>query len=306
MHLQYIVEIAKAGSISLAAERLYMNQPNLSKAVKELESSVGITIFKRTSRGMVPTPKGEEFIGYAKSILAQIDKMESIYKTEKANKIAFSLSAPRASYISHAFTLFVSKLDADKDLEINFKETNSMKTIKNVTEEEYNLGIIRYQKNHESYFLNFIKDKLEFETIWEFEPCLLMSKNNHLALADTITPADLHDGVEIVHGDLAVPYLSTTEAAMNQNKRGQRRQISIYERGSQFDLLNQNHKSYIWVSPLPQEQLDRYGVVQRKCSTPSPVYKDLLVYRKGYARTDVDERFLAELSGIRDDLGLLP
>ena len=59
MHLRYAVEISKTKSINKAAENLFMSQPNLSRAIKELESSIGIDIFKRTSKGMTVTPKGE-------------------------------------------------------------------------------------------------------------------------------------------------------------------------------------------------------------------------------------------------------
>lgn len=303
LHLKYVVEVAKTGSITLAAENLYMNQPNLSKAIKELETTVGIDIFKRTSKGIVPTEKGEEFLSYAKNILAQIEEMESLYKSGKENKISFSLSAPRASYISHAFTLFVGELDEAKELEINFKETNSMKTIKNVAEGEYHLGIIRYQKNHERYFVNFMRDKgLQYENVWEFECLVLMSKNNPLALAHNISYNELNKCIEIVHGDLTVPYLSSTEIKKNENRKHKKRQVYVYERGSQFDLLNQVTDSYMWVSPLPQQQLERYGLIQRKCSASNPIYKDIIIYQKGYKLTKIDKVFIEELNRVKDSL----
>lgn len=81
LHLKYAVEVAKAGSLSKAAEALYMNQPNLSRAIKELEASLGITIFGRSAKGVYVTPEGEEFLGYARKILSQIDEVEAIYKS---------------------------------------------------------------------------------------------------------------------------------------------------------------------------------------------------------------------------------
>ena len=99
-HLKYAVEVEKTASITKAAENLFMGQPNLSRGIKELEETLGVKIFKRTSKGIVPTPQGEEFLGYAKSILAQIEEMESLYKPEKNNKLKFSISVPRASYIA--------------------------------------------------------------------------------------------------------------------------------------------------------------------------------------------------------------
>jgi len=303
LHLKYIVEVAKTGSITLAAKNLYMNQPNLSKAIKELETSVGIDIFKRTSKGIVPTKKGEEFLSYAKNILAQVEEMESLYKPDTKNKISFSLSAPRASYISYAFTLFVNHLEKTKDIEINFKETNSMKTIKKIVEGEFNLGIIRYQKNHESYFMNLLKDKgLQYETLWEFECLALMSRNNPLALTDNISYNELNKFIEIVHGDLTVPYLPATEIIKNEKEKHQKRRIYVYERGSQFDLLNQVTDTYMWVSPLPSQQLERYGLVQRKCSVSNHIFKDIIIYQKGYKLTEVDENFIEELNRVKASL----
>lgn len=82
----------------------------------------------------------------------------------------------------------------------------------------------------------------------------------------------------------------------------QRRRVYVYERGSQFDLLNQVTDSYMWVSPLPQEQLDRYGLTQRKCFVSNQLYKDVLIYQKDYKLTDIDKKFLEELNKVKDSL----
>ena len=92
LHLKYAVEIAKTGSLNKAAENLYMGQPNLSRAIRELETSLGITIFERTSRGMIVTADGEEFLQYARRILAQIDEMESLFRDGRQHRQTFSLS----------------------------------------------------------------------------------------------------------------------------------------------------------------------------------------------------------------------
>ena len=98
--LQYVVEVEKTGSITQAAANLYMEQPNLSKAIKTLEESLGAPIFKRTSKGVVPTARGRIFLEHARSVLVQIDEMEHLYKTDQGNGVEFSLSMPRASYLS--------------------------------------------------------------------------------------------------------------------------------------------------------------------------------------------------------------
>ena len=85
LHLKYAVEVGKTHSINKAAQNLYMGQPNLSRAIKDLEESLGITIFNRTTRGMFVTPQGEEFLQHAKKILSQIDEVEAMYNQENNN-----------------------------------------------------------------------------------------------------------------------------------------------------------------------------------------------------------------------------
>ena len=80
LHMKYAVEVARLGSLNKAAESLLIAQPNLSRSVKELEAELGITIFTRSAKGMVLTPEGEEFIGYASEILKQIDRVDKMYK----------------------------------------------------------------------------------------------------------------------------------------------------------------------------------------------------------------------------------
>ena len=93
-HLKYIVEVEHTGSITKAAENLFMGQPNLSKDIKEMENEIGFKIFKRSAKGVVPTDKGLEFLQYAKSILVQINKIESLYKGKQQNAVNFSILTP--------------------------------------------------------------------------------------------------------------------------------------------------------------------------------------------------------------------
>ena len=79
-HLKYAVEVAKTGSISKAAETLYINQPNLSRAIRELEGSLGITLFERSAKGMTSTREGREFLRNAEKVLAELDEIENYYK----------------------------------------------------------------------------------------------------------------------------------------------------------------------------------------------------------------------------------
>lgn len=305
-HLMYIVEVAKAGSISLAADHLFMNQPNLSKAIREVESAVGTDIFRRTPKGIVPTEQGEEIIEYAKRILQQIEEMESLFNKDRSNKITFSLRAPRASYISQAFARFVGRLDKTKELDIQFRESSSIHTVKRVEEGGYQLGIVRYLKNQERAFQHLLGDRLNMELLWEFEGLVLMSAENPLAAKEEVSPGELEDGLEILYGDLKVTSLSKAERQKGEpGVHFSNRRVFVNERGSQIDLLRQETTSYMWFSPMPPDQLKRYGLVQRRCSKPSPIYRDVLIYRKDRKLSEFDLMFLEELHRVREELDRL-
>lgn len=295
LHLKYAVEVANTGSINKAAENLYMNQPNLSRAIKELEDSLGITVFERTSRGMKVTPDGEEFLGYARKILKQIDEVESIYRNGRSDKQRFSISVPRACYISDAFARFTKKIGGGS-MELFYKETNSMRAINNILHSDYKLGIIRYASNYDKYFKNMLDEKeLAYEMITEFQYVLVMSAKHPLAGVEQVKMADLEPYTEIAHADPYVPSLSFAAVKKEELPDNIQRRIFVFERASQFELLRTNTDTFMWMSPVPSTLLDCYRLVEKRCSENKKMYKDLLIYRKDYKLSQLDELFITEL-----------
>ncbi len=307
LHFKYAVEVEKTGSISQAAENLFMAQPNLSKAIKELEDTLGIVIFKRKSKGVTPTAQGKEFLKYAKRILVQLDKMESIYiptkELEKSQQLKVSM--PRGSYISAGFAQFVSELNMNEDINITIEETNSLKTIANVADNGFNMGIIRYQTSYENYFMDYLKEKsLSYEPIWEFSCLALMPEEHPLAKAERIYEEELKKiSIEIVHGDNTIPYLSTPEIKHScDEKSGCNKRIYVFERGSQLELLGAVKNTFMWVSPIPQSLLSRYNLVQRKCINAEYMFKDVLIYPHDYKFSVVDKLFLNKLYETKNEV----
>ncbi|MGH4122019.1 MAG: LysR family transcriptional regulator [Clostridium sp.] len=293
LHLKYIVEVEKTNSITKAAQNLFMGQPNLSRAIKDLEKKIGIIIFKRTAKGVEPTRKGAEFLSYTKAILSQVNELESLYKPCESDVIKFNISVPRATYVSVAFSEFVNSLNKEREINIFFKETNSMGAINDVHNGDSNLGIIRYQKLYEDYFLSFLKDSdLEYEPLWEFDLCLLMSKHHPLAHMDDIPYYDLCDYTEIVHGDFQVPSRSPSEIKKNANAPLNSKRIYVYDRGSQFDLLQRVNGSFMWVSKVPQDVLDHQNMILRKSSASSLVNKDIIIYKQNHVFTACEKMFI--------------
>lgn len=296
LHLKYAVEIDRTKSISKAAESLYMGQPNLSRAIKELEQSLGITIFRRTSKGIITTPEGEEFLDYARKITAQVEEVENIYKKGKKGKQKLSVCVPRASYISYALAEFSKKINKDLPATIFYKETNSMQTINSLITNECNLGIVRFQASFDKYFKAlFNEKKLAYETIIEFNYVLITSKDSPLAQKDDISFPELSNCIEITHSDSYVPSLPQTDVMKAEFSENVDKRIFLFERASQFVVLENDPSTFMWVSPIPQPLLDKHHLVQIRCKSNSRMYKDVLVYRKGYKLTPLENEFMTQV-----------
>lgn len=295
LHMKHALAVAKAGSLSKASQVLMIAAPNISRSIKELESELGILIFERTQNGMKLTPKGEEFITFAGNILEQIDEVENFYKTGVPKKQKFSISVPRACYISEAFAKF-SKSLSKEPAEVFYKETNSQRTINNMLNHEYKLGIIRYAENYDKYFKDMLEEKgFHYELVTEFTYSLIMSKESPLAQKEEITFDDLTNYIEIAHADPYVPSMPLSKVVKEELPDNINRRIFIFERASQVDLLNLNPETFMWVSPTPKSLLERYNLVQRKCAENKKIYKDVLIYKKGYKLSELDRQFITEL-----------
>lgn len=299
VYLKYAVEVASAGSINKAAERLYVDQSNLSRSIKDLETSLGVTIFERSARGIRLTTDGEVFLDYAKKILTEVETVEHMFKEGSSNKRRFSLSCPRASYVSKAFASFSQQLTDFDNLEVYYKETNGMRTLRNVLQDDYRLGILRYSESYDRYYKTLFDERgLCSELIAEFSYLVLVGKDSPLANMEVITLDDLANYTEVAHADPYVPSLPLAEVQKEELSHLCRR-IFVFERGSQFDLLTQNPNTFMWVSPMPQDLLDRHGLVCRVCQDNHKIYKDVMIYRRDYSLTDLDNQFICELCAVK-------
>lgn len=299
--LRYVNEIAKCGSISRAAKRLYTSQPNLSKSVKELEAEIGVPLFRRTVQGVELTLSGEKFLVYARNILAQMSELSAVYQNRKNSNIYLSVSAPRASYISSAFNRWASRR-ANGSFHLLYHETNPMSVINSVSANETQVGILRYNIANKEYFEGIMSSRgLSQDVLWEFSMVLIMDKKHPLAEKEHIDIDELEKYAEIVHGDVTVGMLPVTEANYDKSEKisGLGNQIEVFDRAAQFELLNSVSGSYMWVSPVPKDMLKKHGLVQ-KCCIDSPVYRDTAVWR-----ATLDSEASAFLDSIRDQISEL-
>ena len=117
-----------------------------------------------------------------------------------------------------------------------------------------------------------------------------------LASVEHIKFSDLSPYIEIAHADPYVPSLSLSEVRKTELPDNIDRRIFVFERASQFELLADNEETFMWVSPVPDELLDRYGLVQKKCEDNKKIYRDVLIYRNDYHLTKLDRVFIDELA----------
>lgn len=298
-HLRYIVEVEKTRSITKAAQNLYMGQPNLSKAIKELENELNITLFRRTAKGVEPTQKGAEFLGYAKTILSQVDELESLYKPHGSPVLQLNVSVPRASYISAAFAAFMNEQKQDTHMQVRYRETSAISAVNDVSSGESDVGIIRFQTIYEPYFLGLIKNNwLQCEVLREFRNCLVMSEQHPLAGMEEV-PYHMLDGyTEIIHGDFQVPSLSLAEVKKSAEFRAANKKIYVFDRGSQLDLLERVTDTFMWVSPLPQSILDQHHLVQRESVPQGSLTHDVLIYPVDTVPSPCCQAFIDFLKGM--------
>lgn len=290
IHLKYAVEIEKTGSISKAAENLFMGQPNLSKAIKELENETGITIFIRTPNGVKPTEQGKAFLERAKGLISSFDNFSASYSKDTPRVAAFSVCVPRADYISNAFTTFVSMLDGNTEISLGFEEADNDQIIKRIRDFKVGMGIIRLEADNEKKYLRILEEnKITHRILWEFDYRLLCSRESPLAKhSKVINEADLDELTEI----------SFNEDELNDGKR----RITVYDRGSRYDLLTTLADTYCWVSPTPKSVLEQYRLIQLNVNMEKRRCKDLLIFRKDYKMSRLDEQFLSELERVKEKI----
>lgn len=301
-YFSYALEVAKTGSITQAANNLFMSQPTLSKAIKDMEETVGFPIFKRTSKGVVPTHRGLEFLSHARKIAAQVQRMEQALQRENTSHQLFSLAIPRVSYIAQAASEYISTFDSSTKMEIDIMETNSISVIDSVADGHFVLGIMRCHEEDREYFIKYLAEKgLQYESVWRSDYVALMRTDHPLAQQDTLTSEDLLRFVEVISADETVPYIHTSEAKNATGRLRNKKQVLTYDRATQFDLIRTNHLAYMWTSPLPKNFLKNYGLIQHKCDN-SGKFEDFLIYRSGYRFSHLDRSFVDKLYILRNEI----
>jgi len=191
--LRYVIKIVECGSISEAAKQLFITQPSLSTAVKELEKELGIEIFYRTAKGISLTVDGTEFLSYARQIIEQTELMEQRYLGKKPSKQLCSISTQHYAFAVNAFVELLLGLNVD-EYEFTLRETKTYEIIEDVKNLRSEIGIIYLSDFNEKVITKLLKENhLVFNPLFEAKPHVFVSSKHPLAKNSLVTLEDLED-----------------------------------------------------------------------------------------------------------------
>ncbi len=189
--LKYIIKIVECGSISEAAKQLFITQPSLSTAVKELEKELGIEIFYRSPKGISLSDDGIEFLSYARQIIEQTELLERRYMGKKPSKKLCSISTQHYAFAVNAFVELILGLDID-EYEFTLRETRTYEIIEDVKNLQSEIGIIYFSDFNEKVLQKILKENhLVFNFLFEADPHVFISSKHPLADKTSVTLADL-------------------------------------------------------------------------------------------------------------------
>ncbi|MBR5635982.1 MAG: LysR family transcriptional regulator [Pseudobutyrivibrio sp.] len=189
--LRYAVTVADTGNITEAAKKLFIAQPSLTSAIRELESEYHITIFNRSNKGIEVTPEGDEFLGYARQVLEQTDLIDERYTGKASGKQRFCVSAQHYSFAVEAFVELLKRDGGDK-YEFHMRETQTYDIIDDVTHLRSEIGILYLNSFNETVIRKTLKDNgLTFHSLFKAKPHVFIGKDSPLAKKKSLTLEDL-------------------------------------------------------------------------------------------------------------------
>lgn len=191
--LQYVVTIAETKSMNRAADRLFVSQPALSGAVKELEEELQTTLFIRTNKGIVLTTEGEDFLSYARQLVELGTLVEERFIKKQAAKKKFSVSMQHYTFAVEAFIELARQFTIG-EYELAVHETKTHEVIDNVKNHRSELGVIYLNEFNEKAIRKILSESnLEFVPLYECGISVYLSKKHPLAGREKISLAELQD-----------------------------------------------------------------------------------------------------------------
>lgn len=203
--LHYIIKIVENGSMNEAAKQLFITQPSLSNAVRDLEREMGIDIFIRNPKGITLTKDGVEFLSYARQVVEQTNLLEERYKNKNTSRELFSVSSQHYAFVVNAFVSLLKKTDMSQ-YELFLRETRTYEIIDDVKNFRSEIGVLFLNNYNFDVLTKMFEDNhLIYSSLFKTKPHIFVSKSNPLAKQKSVTLEDLEE----------FPYLSYDQGIHN-------------------------------------------------------------------------------------------
>ena len=280
--LKYAVTVAECGTISAAAEKLFISQPSLTTAIRELESEMGVTIFSRTNRGVIVSREGEEFLGYARQILSQAQLLQERFSGREQGEKRFAVSSQHFNFTVLAFSRLVQNFRGPR-YSFHFRETTTYEVLEDVSQLRSEVGILALNEDNERFLRRmFGKLGLEFTELKRVQAELFVSAEHPLAGRRFVTVEDVSPYPCITfeqgehNGQFFFEGLSAVAAQSHKT-------LCVRERATEYQLLRalNGFSPDVGVSamyreefvslPLEPKQFHTIGYILRRDVTPSPM-----------------------------------
>ncbi len=280
-----MTEVERTGSVTKAAANLFMGQPNLSKAIKEVENEIGITVFRRSAKGVYPTPEGERFLERAKAVLEEMGKLEALYRQDNAPSL-LTVCLPEAEYVPQLLAELSGELP---DVNIECITAPFYLAAENVSEGICKAAAVRCPDDCMDFFSALKTEKnLRSEQLYSGNYKLTASVQSPLSKMKNPTPEALSDLIRVVSGD----NIKNGEAA--------EKKIALRNGADSLELLSLIPEAYMLAAPLPESRLEKYGLLQREINFGGG-FTDFLITPSGYKPDEYTAAFILCLKKVIND-----
>ncbi len=233
--LKYIIKIVECGSITEAAKQLFVSQPSISNAVKELEQEMNIEIFIRTSKGISLSTDGIEFLSYARQIIEQTELMEHRYTGKTPSKQLCSISTQHYAFAVNAFVDLMRDLEVD-EYEFTLRETRTYEIIDDVKNLRSEIGILYFSDFNEKVLKKLLRENhLSFHFLFEASPHVFLFAKHPLAQKKLVTLKDLDPYPFLAFEQGTYNSFHLSEELLSTTTR--KKKIHVSDRATLFNLL---------------------------------------------------------------------
>lgn len=275
--LKYVVMVAEKGTITEAAKKIFISQPSLTNAIRELENEMNITIFDRTNKGISVSKDGEVFLGYARQVLEQANLLEEKYLGKSDIKQQFCISTQHYSFAVNAFVDLIKEYGQDK-YDFSLRETQTYEIIDDVARMKSEIGVLYLNDFNENVILKELKaNNLEFHELFVARPHVFISDRHPLAEKESVSFNDL----------MPYPYLSFEQGEHNSfyyseeifSMEEKNRNIRVRDRATLFNLVI-GLNGYTVCSGVIDEELNGKNIISVPLDEAGDMHIGYITHKK--------------------------